>query len=32
MLEDDIERGRVIVRRFVDRVLTLNDLDEGRDS
>ena len=31
MLEDDIERGRVIVRRFVDRVLALNDLDEGRD-
>jgi len=27
MLEDDIERGRVIVRRFVDQVLALNDLD-----
>ena len=27
MLEDDIERGRVIVRDFVDHVLALNDLD-----
>ena len=27
MLEDDIERGRVIVRDFVDQVLALNDLD-----
>ena len=32
MLEDDIERGRVIVRRFVDQVLALNDLDEERSA
>ncbi len=29
MLDDDIERGRVVVRRFVDQVLALNDVDGG---